>query len=68
MQTHKRKASKNSKGDDDLEAATWQDVIRDAESEIVQARKRITRLEGVVRVCQRMAETGEPFPARELAK
>jgi hypothetical protein len=42
---------------------TWATVIEDAEAEICQARQRIERLQGVIRVCQRLKDAGQPFPA-----
>ena len=48
--------------------ATWDDVVRDAVEEIAFAKQRIARLEGIVRTCERMKATGEPFPQPVLGQ
>lgn len=62
MHTHNTNASKRKPPRTGAQAG-WKEVIQDAEREIDLARARITRLKGVVRVCQRMEQAGEPFPA-----
>ncbi len=68
MQMHKQKATTKKERHVADTAATWDDMIRDAESEIDHSKRRIARLEGIVRVCKRMSEAGEPFPGESVSR
>lgn len=63
MRSHNDNQAQSKSSVNDSRQMTWEMAIEDAESEIEQAKQRIRRLEGVVRVCRRMAESGEPFPS-----